>query len=68
MPYSETDKADTQLTIYAATKKANEVMGYSYAYLWNLPTKMFPFFTVAWGPTGHGALQIRRRAPRRPED
>lgn len=51
MPFSETEKADTQLTIYAATKKANESMGHSYAHLWNLPTTMFRFFTVygTWG-------------------
>lgn len=51
MPFVETDKADTQLTIYAATKKANESMAHSYAHLWNLPTTMFRFFTVygTWG-------------------
>lgn len=51
MPFKETDKADTQLTIYAATKKANESMGHSYAHLWDLPTTMFRFFTVygTWG-------------------
>ena len=51
MPYAEPDKADHQLTIYAATKKANEVMSHSYAHLWNLPTTMFRFFTVygSWG-------------------
>jgi len=51
MPFAETDKADNQLTIYAATKKANEAMGHSYAHLWNLPTTMFRFFTVygTWG-------------------
>ncbi|MEX0276156.1 MAG: NAD-dependent epimerase/dehydratase family protein [Ruegeria sp.] len=51
MPYSECDKADTQLTIYAATKKANESMGHSYAHLWGIPTTMFRFFTVygTWG-------------------
>ncbi|MEO4045287.1 GDP-mannose 4,6-dehydratase [Hoeflea sp. CAU 1731] len=51
MPFTETEKADTQLTIYAATKKANESMGHSYAHLWNLPTTMFRFFTVygTWG-------------------
>lgn len=51
MPFVETEKADTQLTIYAATKKANESMGHSYAHLWNLPTTMFRFFTVygTWG-------------------
>jgi UDP-glucuronate 4-epimerase len=51
MPFQENEKADTQLTIYAATKKANESMGHSYAHLWNLPTTMFRFFTVygTWG-------------------
>ncbi|NOD34410.1 MULTISPECIES: NAD-dependent epimerase/dehydratase family protein [unclassified Ruegeria] len=51
MPFTETEKADTQLTIYSATKKANEAMGHSYAHLWNLPTTMFRFFTVygTWG-------------------
>ncbi|WP_425046120.1 GDP-mannose 4,6-dehydratase [Primorskyibacter sp. S87] len=51
MPFCETDKADGQLTIYAATKKANESMAHSYAHLWNLPTTMFRFFTVygTWG-------------------
>lgn len=51
MPFTEVEKADNQLTIYAATKKANEAMGHSYAHLWNLPTTMFRFFTVygTWG-------------------
>jgi UDP-glucuronate 4-epimerase len=51
MPFTETEKADAQLTIYAATKKANESMGHSYAHLWHLPTTMFRFFTVygTWG-------------------
>ena len=51
MPYAETHKSDHQLTIYAATKKAIEVMAHSYAHLWNLPTTMFRFFTV-YGPWG----------------
>ena len=51
MPFKETDKADTQLTIYAATKKANESMAHAYAHLWTLPTTMFRFFTV-YGPWG----------------
>jgi len=51
MPFVETEKADTQLTIYAATKKANESMAHAYAHLWNIPTTMFRFFTVygTWG-------------------
>ncbi|UVI39843.1 NAD-dependent epimerase/dehydratase family protein [Qipengyuania spongiae] len=51
MPFVETEKADTQLTIYAATKKATESMAHAYAHLWNLPTTMFRFFTV-YGPWG----------------
>lgn len=57
MPFQETDKADHQLTIYAATKKANESMGHSYAHLWDLPTTMFRFFTV-YGPWGRPDLAL----------
>ncbi len=57
MPFVETEKADTQLTIYAATKKANEAMGHSYAHLWDLPTTMFRFFTV-YGPWGRPDLAL----------
>ena len=51
MPFTEIEKADTQLTMYAATKKANESMAHSYSYLWKIPTTMFRFFTV-YGPWG----------------
>lgn len=57
MPFDELEKADTQLTIYSATKKANESMGHSYAHLWNLPTTMFRFFTV-YGPWGRPDLAL----------
>ena len=57
MPFSELEKADTQLTIYAATKKANESMAHAYAHLWNLPTTMFRFFTV-YGPWGRPDLAL----------
>jgi UDP-glucuronate 4-epimerase len=57
MPFRETEKADTQLTIYAATKKANESMGHAYAHLWGLPTTMFRFFTV-YGPWGRPDLAL----------
>lgn len=51
MPFRETDKADTQLTMYAATKKAGESMAHAYAHLWDLPTTIVRFFTVygTWG-------------------
>lgn len=57
MPFQETEKADTQLTIYAATKKATESMGHAYAHLWNLPTTMFRFFTV-YGPWGRPDMAL----------
>jgi UDP-glucuronate 4-epimerase len=51
MPFDEREKADTQLSIYAATKKATESMGHSYAHLFGIPVTMFRFFTVygTWG-------------------
>ena len=57
MPFAETDKADTALTFYAATKKANEAMAHSYAHLWDLPSTMFRFFTV-YGPYGRPDLAL----------
>jgi UDP-glucuronate 4-epimerase len=57
MPFIETERTDTQLTIYAATKKANESMAHAYAHLWNLPTTMFRFFTV-YGPWGRPDLAL----------
>lgn len=51
MPFREVDKADHPLTIYAATKKANEAMGHAYAHIHDLPVTMFRFFTV-YGPWG----------------
>jgi UDP-glucuronate 4-epimerase len=57
MPFKETDKADTQMTFYAATKKANESMAHSYAHLWKIPTTMFRFFTV-YGPWGRPDMAL----------
>jgi len=51
MPYAEADKADTQMSFYAATKKAMEAMAHSYAHLYHLPITAFRFFTV-YGPWG----------------
>ena len=59
MPFAETDKADHQLTIYAATKKATESMGHAYAHLWNIPTTMFRFFTV-YGPWGRPDMALHK--------
>ncbi len=57
MPYTETQKADTQMSLYAATKKANEAMAHSYAHLWDLPITMFRFFTV-YGPWGRPDMAL----------
>ena len=57
MPFRETDKADTPMTIYAATKKATEAMGHSYAHIYDLPVTMFRFFTV-YGPWGRPDMAL----------
>ena len=57
MPYSEGDKADSQMSFYAATKKANEAMAHSYAHLYDLPVTMFRFFTV-YGPWGRPDMAL----------
>ncbi|WP_127901800.1 SDR family NAD(P)-dependent oxidoreductase [Solirhodobacter olei] len=57
MPYRETDKADAQMSFYAATKKANEAMAHSYAHLYGLPVTMFRFFTV-YGPWGRPDMAL----------
>ncbi len=57
MPYAESDKADSQMSFYAATKKATEAMAHSYAHLYDIPTTMFRFFTV-YGPWGRPDMAI----------
>jgi UDP-glucuronate 4-epimerase len=57
MPFAETHKADTPLSIYAATKKANEAMGHAWAHLHDMPVTMFRFFTV-YGPWGRPDLAL----------
>ncbi|WP_111735713.1 NAD-dependent epimerase/dehydratase family protein [Roseovarius amoyensis] len=57
MPFDERQKADTQLTIYAATKKANEAMGHAWAHIHALPVTMFRFFTV-YGPWGRPDMAL----------
>ena len=56
-PFREVDKADTPLSLYAATKKANEAMGHSYAHLFGIPITMFRFFTV-YGAYGRPDLAL----------
>ncbi len=51
MPFGEGQKADTPLTLYAATKRANEHMAHAQAHIWGTPITMLRFFTVygTWG-------------------
>ena len=51
IPYSESDNTDHPVSLYAATKKADEVTGYSYAKLYGIPMTGMRFFTV-YGPAG----------------
>ncbi|ATX66969.1 SDR family NAD(P)-dependent oxidoreductase [Roseinatronobacter bogoriensis] len=57
MPYAEAHKADTQMSFYAATKKANEAMAHSWAHIHDLPITMFRFFTV-YGPWGRPDMAL----------
>lgn len=50
-PFKETDVTDTPVSLYAATKKANELMAYAYAGLYHIPATGIRFFTV-YGPWG----------------
>jgi len=51
LPYHEADNVDHPVSLYAATKKANEAMAHSYSHLYRLPTTGLRFFTV-YGPWG----------------
>lgn len=51
IPYSEDDQVDTPISLYAATKKADELMAHAYSDLYHLPTTGVRFFTV-YGPWG----------------
>lgn len=57
MPFSEGQNTDRPMTLYAATKKSNEVMAHSYSHLWKIPTTMFRFFTV-YGPWGRPDMAL----------
>ena len=51
MPFSTDDSVDHPVSLYAATKKANELMAHTYSHLYSLPTTGLRFFTV-YGPAG----------------
>ena len=57
VPFKEIDKTETQLSIYASTKKANESMAHSYSNIWKIPITMLRFFTV-YGPWGRPDMAL----------
>lgn len=57
VPFCETDRTATPLTLYAATKAATEQMSHSYSHLWSIPTTVFRFFTV-YGPWGRPDMAL----------
>lgn len=57
MPFSTSDNIDHPISLYAATKKSNELMAHSYSHLFNLPTTGLRFFTV-YGPWGRPDMAL----------
>ncbi|MBQ4776532.1 NAD-dependent epimerase [Pectobacterium versatile] len=56
-PFSTSDSVDHPVSLYAATKKANELMAHSYSHLYNIPTTGLRFFTV-YGPWGRPDMAL----------
>ena len=57
MPFSEHDNVDHPVSLYAATKKANELMAHTYSHLYGMPTTGLRFFTV-YGPWGRPDMAL----------
>ena len=57
LPFSEKDNVDHPISLYAASKKANELMAHAYAHLYGLPTTGLRFFTV-YGPWGRPDMAL----------
>lgn len=57
MPFSTDDSVDHPVSLYAATKKSNELMSHTYSHLYNLPTTGLRFFTV-YGPWGRPDMAL----------
>jgi len=57
MPFSTKDNVDHPISLYAASKKSNELMAHTYSYLYNLPTTGLRFFTV-YGPWGRPDMAL----------
>jgi len=61
IPYGETHRADSPLSLYAATKKSGEALVHSYAHLWSIPSTCVRFFTV-YGPYGRPDMALLKFA------
>ena len=57
MPFSEKDRVDNPVSLYAATKRSNELMAHTYSHLYNLPSTGLRFFTV-YGPWGRPDMAL----------
>jgi UDP-glucuronate 4-epimerase len=57
LPFSETDPVNTPISLYAATKRSNELVAYSYSHLYNIPCSGLRFFTV-YGPWGRPDMAL----------
>ena len=57
LPFVEIDKTETQLSIYAATKKSTESIAHAYSNIWKIPITMLRFFTV-YGPWGRPDMAL----------
>ncbi len=57
IPFSVDDRVDTPVSLYGATKKANELMAYAYSHLYGIPTTGLRFFTV-YGPWGRPDMAL----------
>ena len=70
VPFSVDDKTDHPVSLYAATKKANELMAYSYSHLYRLPVTGLAVLYHLWamGPARHGDFPVCQGDPRRHAD
>lgn len=57
LPFSETDPVETPISLYAATKRSNELVAHSYSHLYNIPCSGLRFFTV-YGPWGRPDMAL----------
>ena len=67
LPFTESDNVDHPVSLYAATKKSNELMAHTYSHLFGIPTTGLRFFTVygPWGRPDMALFLFTKRHPRR---